>query len=188
VFVKLTRTLSVRRSLIAVVMAALAAGCGAGASSGADSTRVGSVPPPSTIADGSLQWSMPPGWHGRVFYGGLGADPKGLAVLVAANIRLPSTVADCESLIPRLRRGQVIVRVYDYGDSPLAPRAEAVSVIRPGPVRAVSGGQSLVNGFAESRVRFAGHMLVVEVNYGVRHPPADVVRAVKRFLGRARED
>jgi hypothetical protein len=128
---------------------------------------------------------MLPGWHGHVFYGGLGADPKGLAVLVAANIRLPSTVADCESLIPRLRRGQVIVRVYDYGDSPLAPRAEAVSVIRPGPIRAVSGDQRLVEGFAERRVRFAGHTLVVEIDYGVRHPPAGVVRAVRRFLGRA---
>ena len=120
-----------------------------------------------------------------MFYGGLGADPHGLLVLVAGNVRLPATVAACESLIQRLAPGQVVVRIYDFGSSALAPRSEAVHVIRPGQIRAVVGGHGLVRGFAESRVQFAGHTLVVDTSYGVRRPNAQVLRAVKRFLGGA---
>ncbi len=120
-----------------------------------------------------------------MFYGGLGADPNGLRVLVAGNVRLPATVAECEGLIHRLAPGQVVVRIYDYGNSALAPRSQGVRVIRPGPVRAVNGEQGPVKGFAESRVQFAGHTLIVDTSYGVRRPTPQVLRAVKRFLGRA---
>jgi hypothetical protein len=102
--------------------------------------------------------------------------------LVAANIRLPGTAAECERLIPRLRPAQVIVRIYDYGNSPLAPPAQAVSIVRPGPIRAVKGSHGVAKGFAESRIRFAGHTLIVQIGYGAGRPPADGLRAVKQFL------
>src|SRR6476646_4888665 len=174
--------------LIAGAMATMIAGCGAGASSPSDTNRSpAAASHPSRLATGDavLRWPMPSGWTSRVFYGGLGADPVGLPVVVAANLRLPATIGDCESLIPNLGRYQVVVRIYDYGNSPLVPRPDAVSVIRPGPIRAVADNRGRVKGFARSRVEFAGHTLVVDISYGVRRPPAGVLRAVERFLGDA---
>jgi hypothetical protein len=129
-----------------------------------------------------LRLTLPAGWTSRSFSGGLGSDPHGLRVLVAANRRLPASVAECESLIPGLTSDQAMVRIYDYGQSPLAPKAPSVNVIRPGAPKPVQQPNGRVGGFNETRVRYQGHTLVIDTNYGSSHPPAEVRAQVAKLL------
>jgi hypothetical protein len=129
-----------------------------------------------------LHLILPVGWTSRSFSGGLGSDPHGLRVLVAANRRLPASVAECESLIPGLTSDQAMVRIYDYGQSPLAPKARSVNVIRPGAPNPVQQPNGRVGGFNETRVRYEGHTLVIDTNYGSSQPTAGVRAQVTKLL------
>ena len=135
-----------------------------------------------STAPTSLHFSLPRAWSSRSFFGGLGSDPRGLRVLVAANVSLPSSIGECETLIPSLSRDQALVRIYDYGQRPLAPRAHRVGVIRPGAVSAVQQANSRVGGFNEARVAYDGHTLLIDTSYGSTHPPVAVRAQVAALL------
>jgi hypothetical protein len=175
----------VRRVFFAVLASVVVGGCGRVPAASDSASSLTHLSRPSVAADG-LRWTTPRGWTSRVLYGGLGTNPVGLMVIVAANLRLPKTAAECERLIPRLRSGQVVVWIDDYAASPLAPRAAPVGIIRPAAVRAAYDPMGRTRGLAENRVRFAGHTLVVTISYGARRPPATVLRSVKLFLKSAR--
>ena len=177
-----SRIVECLKRLIACGVLTLVAGCGSAGGSRSPSAVAAKVPAVRpVVADASLRLPLPPGWHGRVIYGGLGADPVGLPVLMAANFRLPQSAAECERLLPGLSPGRVVVRIYDYGSSLLAPPMRPARVIRPGSVLAGDN----VPGFAQSRTRFARHSLVVRISYGARRPPAQTLRAVRRYLAGA---
>ena len=182
------------KGLRVCVVVALVTGCGsAGGSQSHRSVAAAKVPVSSShvelphgsvVADASLRFVLPRGWHGRVIYGGLGADPVGLPVLTAASFRLPQSAAECEHLLPGLSRSRVVVRIYDYGSSLLAPPTRPARVIRPSSIHAGGG----IPGFAHGRTRFAGHSLIINISYGARRPAVQTLRAVKRYLASASTD
>ena len=130
----------------------------------------------------SLHVSLPHAWSSRSFFGGLGSDPHGLRVLVAANVSLPPSIAECETVIPSLSREQALVRIYDYGQSPLAPRAHRVGVLKPGAVSPVQQANGRLGGFNEARVSYDGQTLLIDTSYGSTHPPAAVRAQVAALL------
>jgi hypothetical protein len=138
----------------------------------------------ATAPPTSVRLVLPDGWNSRSFSGGLGSDPHGLQVLVAANVPLPASVAECEALIPRLGRNRALVRIYDYGGSPLAPRALRVSVIRLGKIRPVTQPNGRVGGFNQSRVSYDGHTLTIDTSFGSSHPSVAVRTQVATLLRR----
>jgi hypothetical protein len=135
------------------------------------------------VADDHVRLRLEPGWHGRVTHAGMGYNPAGLAVLTAANFRLPDSATECDGggLLPRLSRREAIVRIYDYSGA-TDPGFRPVAVVRPDPIRPVQDSARRTRGFAQSRVRFGGRALAVLVSYGARHPPAATRRAVRRVL------
>jgi hypothetical protein len=170
---------------IGLLLAVLAvAGCGAYQSSAPPRSATGNAVQPRTrvTAPTSLHVSLPHAWSSRSFFGGLGSDPHGLRVLVAANVSLPPSIAECETVIPSLSREQALVRIYDYGQSPLAPRAHRVGVLKPGAVSPVQQANGRVGGFNEARVSYDGHTLLIDTSYGSTHPPAAVRAQVAALL------
>ncbi len=138
----------------------------------------------AAISDGSLVVPIPPGWHGSMDSGFLGAEP--VPVVIAANFALPESAAGCEGAIPKLTRRQAIIRVYDYGTNTLAPAGRPAPVLRPGPARAARDPLRRVRGFAQRRTRLAGRTLLVTVSYGALRPPAPTIRRVDRLLAAVR--
>lgn len=133
------------------------------------------------VGDAELRLSLPRSWHGDAAYGGLGADPFGVA-----NFRLPADTTGCEGLIPTLSRRQAIVRIYDYGSGVLAPPSPPAHVLRLNRIRPVHDWAMRSRGFSEARVNFHGHSLVVQGVFGARRPPAILLRAVRELLASAR--
>jgi hypothetical protein len=99
-----------------------------------------------------------------------------------ANVSLPPSIAECETLIPLLSRDQALVRIYDYGQRALAPRAHRVGLIKPGAVSPVQQANGRVGGFNEARVSYDGHTLLIDTSYGSTHPPAAVRAQVAALL------
>jgi hypothetical protein len=139
-----------------------------------------------SLAGAGLRLSLPRSWHADVAFGGLGADPFGVSEIILANLRLPADATGCEGLIPALSRRQVIVRIYDYGSGPLAPRSPPAHVIRLTRIRRVHDRAMRSRGYSEARVHFHGDSLIVQGVFGARRPPAIVLRTVRLLLASAR--
>jgi hypothetical protein len=142
---------------------------------------------PAPAASGAgLHIPLPRGWHERVAYGGIGADPTGVKELIATNFRLPVSAAECEGGTPRLGRHETVVRVYDYGTGVRVPSAPSVSTLRLGDVAAQARSVRNPPAASYARMHYRGHLLVVNAAFGARHPPRGVVRQIRRILAGAR--
>lgn len=162
----------------------VAAGCGSAHSSAPPRSTIDATLQSGTFAAAArpLHLALPTGWRNRSFSGGLGLDPHGLHVLVAANMPLPASIDECEALIPTLSRDQALVRIYDYGDSPLAPRAQRVSMVKIGAIAPVQQADGTAAGFSETRVIYERHTLVIDASFGSPHPNRAVRAQVAELL------
>jgi hypothetical protein len=139
--------------------------------------------PASTATNAALHIPLPKGWDERVAYGGVGADPTGVREIIAANVRLPATVGECEEGTPRLARRETVVR--DYGTGLRAPSARSVSTLRLGDVAVQPRSLRDPPAASFARMRYGGHLLVVDAAFGARHPTRRILREVRRLLAGA---
>ena len=140
-----------------------------------------------TAADASLRVALPHGWDQRTVSGGLVAARTGVNELIAANFRLPATIAECEGGMPRLARRDALVRIYDYGaGTPMPPAVRPVRALTVGPIHTQHGRGPGAPAYAYTRFRYRGHLVVVDASFGARHPPRVVLRALRRLLARTR--
>lgn len=138
--------------------------------------------PGSETTPASLHIPVPRGWDERTASGG---NSAGVKVLVAANFRLPAAVAACGGQLPRLTRGDAVVRIYDYGPGASRGSARAVSAVRIGRIRTQQQPRRNPPAAAYARMRYGGHLLLVDAAFGARRPPRRVVREVRRLLAGA---
>jgi hypothetical protein len=137
------------------------------------------------ISDGDVRIGLPHGWDGVVVHGGVGASASGVSEFVIANFRLPSNASACEALIPRLGRHQVMVRVFDYGPTPIRA-VRSGERLRLGALRPVHDWAMRSRAMAVSRASFHGRRLAVQSVFGANHPAASVTRRVRLLLGAVR--
>ena len=125
----------------------------------------------------SLHISVPRGWAERTAPGG---GLAGVRVLLAANFSLPAAAAACGGQLPRLTRGDAVVRIYDYGPGASAGSARAVSAVHIGHIRTRHQARRNPPTASYARMRYRGHLLVVDAG-----PPTPRRRAL---LSPARTD
>jgi hypothetical protein len=137
--------------------------------------------PGRVISDAGLRLPLPHRWHGVVVYGGIGSNPSAVGELVVANFRLPRTAAECEGLMPKLSRHEVLLRIYDYGRGTFAGAWRA-GPLHLGRLRPVHDWAMRSRAIAVARIRFHSRFLVVQGVFGARSPAAMILRRVGWLL------
>lgn len=133
-------------------------------------------------AEDTLRIPLPPGWQRRVGAAGLTVRPLGLTALILANFRLPTSASECEGRLP-LRRGRVVIRVYDHGPGSIGQSWPASAVLSVGAVHSVVDPISRHRrGYSQSRIRFHGRSIMIQVIFGRPKPAAVVRRQVRAVL------
>jgi hypothetical protein len=145
---------------------------------------VAGAPPPALARPPAV--ATPPGvrWHRQVTFGGLGAGPAGLRVLVAATFRLPPAAGGCGGLLLPPRARDVIVRIEDFDAGPPALRARR-GALRLGAIRSQREPSGRLVGVATSAARRHGHALGAAVTFGAPRPSRAAREAAARLLAAA---
>ena len=131
--------------------------------------------PPALAAAAPVQWQR------QVTSGGLGADPAGLPVVVAATFRLPPAPDGCGGILLPPRSRDIVVRIEDFGGSPLAPAVRR-GPLRLGAVRPEREPGGHVVGVATSAARRHGHVVRAVVTFGAPRPGHAARAAAARLL------
>ena len=67
---------------------------------------------PHVVTDGTINVTLPPGWHSETIYGGVGSNPTGLPVTIVSNRSLPE-ITTCDQQLPAAPR-QIVISISDY--------------------------------------------------------------------------